>query len=63
MNRFLELRKMTGLSQRKFGDKYNIPWRTVQDWECDVRQPPEYVYELLKFKVEHDMKEFARGIR
>ena len=62
MNRFLELRKMTGLSQRKFGDKYNIPWRTIQQWECGERVPPEYVYELLKFKVECDMIVFRKGI-
>ena len=62
MNRFLELRKMTGLSQRKFGDKYNIPWRTIQEWEYGTRVPPDYVYELLKFKVEHDMKEFRKGV-
>lgn len=62
MNKFLELRKMTGLSQRRFGERYNIPWRSLQDWEKDVRKPPEYVYELLKFKVEYDMKEFMKGI-
>lgn len=62
MNRFLKLRNETGLSQRKFGAKYNIPWRTIQDWEKETRTPPEYVYELLKFKVECDLAEFRKGI-
>ena len=58
MNKFKELRKMTFLSQQKFGDKYGIPLRTIQDWEGEERTPPNYVYELLKFKVEHDMEKF-----
>ena len=62
MNRYQELRAMTGLSQRKFGAKYNIPWRTIQQWEYEVAKPPEYVYELLKCKVEYDMREFKKGI-
>jgi len=62
MNKWQELRAMTGLSQKKFGAKYNIPWRTIQQWEYEVTTPPPYIYELLKFKVEFDMEEFRKGI-
>ena len=62
MNKFRKLRKQTGLSMQKFGDKYGIPMRTIQDWEREMRTPPEWVYELLKFKVEHDMEEFRKGV-
>lgn len=58
MNKYRELRKTMGLSMQKFGDKYGIPLRTIQAWEDGTRVPPAYVYELLKFKVEHDLKEF-----
>lgn len=61
-NKYRALRKKTGLSMQKFGDKYGIPFRTVQDWERDMRTPPEYVYELLKFKVEYDLTEFRKGV-
>lgn len=61
-NKYRTLRKKTGLSMKKFGDKYGIPFRTVQDWERDMRTPPEYVYELLKFKVEYDLTEFRKGV-
>lgn len=47
-----EIRKKTGLSQQKFGDKYGIPLRTVQNWEYGKREAPEYVLDLLNFKVE-----------
>lgn len=52
-----ELRKLTGLSQAAFSKKYHIPLRTIQDWEREVRTPPEYVIELLEFKVKADIQE------
>ena len=60
-NKYRTLRKQTGLSMQRFGDKYGIPLRTVQAWENGDRIPPEYVYELLKFKVEYDLAEFRIG--
>ena len=32
-----EIRTLTGLSQANFGKKYNIPVRTIQDWETEKR--------------------------
>lgn len=52
-----ELRKLTGLTQAAFSKKYHIPLRTIQDWEREVRTPPEYIIELLEFKVKSDIKE------
>lgn len=49
-----EIREKTGLSQQKFFEKYKIPVRTIQDWEAGKRTPPEYVVELLEFKVKSD---------
>lgn len=51
-----ELRTLTGLSQSAFSKKYNIPIRTIQDWEGEKRIPPEYVIELLEFKIKADLK-------
>ena len=52
-----ELRAITGLSAKKFGEKYGgIPLRTIQSWEAGDRQPPKYVIELLKRAVEADLK-------
>lgn len=52
-----ELRKLTGLTQAAFSKKYHIPLRTIQDWEREVRTPPEYIIELLEFKVKSDIQE------
>lgn len=49
-----EIRAMTGLSQQKFGDKYHIPKRTVENWEMGTTVPPEYVMELLERVVRAD---------
>ena len=49
-----ELRALTGLTQAKFSEKYNIPKRTIESWEMGIRIPPEYVIELLEFKIKHD---------
>lgn len=47
-----EIRSRTNLSAQKFGDKYGIPLRTIQDWERGERKPPEYVVDLLDRVVE-----------
>lgn len=48
------LRKDTGLTQSAFADEYNIPIGTLRDWEQGRRECPDYVIELLKFKIEHE---------
>ena len=47
-----EIRALTGLSK-----KYNIPVRTIQDWETEKRNPPAYVVELLEFRVRYDIEQ------
>ena len=49
-----ELRSLTGLSQKFFSDKYEIPKRTIEDWEAERRTPPEYVIKLLERVIKDD---------
>lgn len=51
-----EIRVLTGLSQPKFCQKYHIPLNTFIRWEQGKREPPDYLVELLEFKVREDMK-------
>lgn len=51
-----EMRKLLGLSQSAFGKRYNIPVRTIQDWESGRRKAPIYVLELLERVVVEDSK-------
>lgn len=54
MQTIKEIRQSTGLSQAKFCEVLNIPKRTVQDWEQGLRKCPEYVAELIAYRVEND---------
>ena len=46
-----ELREMTGMNRREFCDYFNIPYRTVTEWERDNRHAPEYVLRLLEYYI------------
>ena len=49
--RFIQLRESTGMSRKEFADYLDIPYRTMQDWERDVRTMPAYVFSLIEYKV------------
>ena len=55
-SRIKAIRAKTGLSQAKFAEAYHIPKRTLQDWESQRGNPPDYVIELLEFRVNSDLK-------
>lgn len=45
-----KLREAMGLNRRQFCAYFNIPYRTVTDWEGGKRQMPDYLYELMVYK-------------
>ena len=57
MNELKAIRKKTGLTQAEFAKRYNIPKRTVENWETEVTVPPRYVVELLKWAVDADFED------
>lgn len=50
-----EMRNRFGDTQSEFAERYHIPFRTIQNWETGVREPPEYVVNLLESRVEADL--------
>ena len=50
-----EMRTCLGDTQREFAARYNIPFRTVQNWENGTRKPPEYITELLESRIKNDL--------
>lgn len=50
-----KIRELTGLNKTQFAEKYHIPFRSIQNWELGIRECPEYVLELLEFKVRYDI--------
>lgn len=50
----LELRKSTGMNRREFAEYFEIPYRTVQDWELGNRRMPYYLLRLMVYKVDKE---------
>lgn len=50
-----EMRTRLGNTQSEFAARYNIPFRTIQNWEAGVRNPPDYIIDLLEERVRADL--------
>lgn len=50
----VDLRAILNLTQKEFSEKYEIPLRTIENWEGKKTNPPKYVFELLKRCVMED---------
>ncbi|MEE1086837.1 MAG: helix-turn-helix domain-containing protein [Schaedlerella sp.] len=50
-----ELRESTGMNRREFCEYFQIPYRTVTEWERDNRHAPEYVLRLLEYYIKTEM--------
>ena len=57
--RLIELRISTGMNRREFADYFEIPYRTMQQWELGDRKMPEYLLRLMAYKIRIEK---ARGI-
>lgn len=51
---FKELRKASGMNMADFAKHFNIPYRTVQNWEMEVRKCPEYLLDLMHYKLKKE---------
>lgn len=54
MERSEKIRAILGISRAAFSRKYNIPLRTLEDWDAGKKNPPEYVMDLLERAVRED---------
>ena len=54
-----ELRESTGMNRKEFCEYFQIPYRTVTEWERDNRHAPEYVLRLLEYYIR--MERLANG--
>ena len=51
---FKEFRKLSGMTQKAFAEYFGIPKRTVEDWDRGARKCPEYLLDLMRYKLEHE---------
>lgn len=47
----IELRESTGMNRREFAEYFEIPYRTVQEWELGNRKMPSYLLQLMAYKI------------
>lgn len=50
-----EMRKKLNITQSEFANRYNIPFRTIQNWETGLRKPPTYIIDLLENQIKEDL--------
>lgn len=55
------LRLLTGMKREDFANYLHIPLGTVRDWEQGKRKMPEYVYELIEYKVSRELISQEKG--
>ena len=46
-----ELRESTGMNRKEFCEYFDIPYRTVSEWERDGRHAPDYLIRLLEYYI------------
>lgn len=51
---FKKLRTESGMNLTQFSKYFNIPYRTLQHWEHGTRQCPQYLLELMQYKLKTD---------
>ena len=47
----IELRNESGMSRKEFCEYFEIPYRTLQDWELGNRKMPDYLLRLIAYKL------------
>ncbi len=49
--RFKQIREITGMNRKDFAEYLGIPYRTMSDWENNLRTMPSYVMALIDYRV------------
>ena len=45
------LRTAAGMTQKAFAEYFDIPKRTIENWEGEQRKCPEYIVALIEYKL------------
>ena len=49
-----ELRTLSGMTQKAFAEYFNIPKRTIENWEGSINKCPEYLLDLMFYKLKNE---------
>ena len=53
---FKEIRERSGMNLKQFSDYFEIPYRTIQNWDAGIRHCPDYLLKLMLYKIEKETK-------
>lgn len=51
---FKELRALSGMTQREYSAYFGIPLRTIENWERCVNKCPDYLFDLMLYKLKNE---------
>lgn len=49
--RLIQLKENSGMNWKEFAEYFEIPYRTMQDWEHGKRTMPHYLLRLMEYKL------------
>lgn len=49
--RLIQIKEASGMNWKEFSAYFQIPYRTVQDWERGNRKMTEYLLRLMEYKL------------
>lgn len=49
--RLIQLKETSGMNWKEFAEYFEIPYRTMQDWEHGRRAMPHYLLQLMEYKL------------
>ena len=47
----IRMKEDSGMSWRRFAEYFDIPYRTMQDWQLGNRRMPDYLLQLMLYKI------------
>ena len=56
-----KLRESTGMNRKEFCEYFEIPYRTVTEWERGTRNAPDYVLRLMAYYVRMEKMVIKEG--
>ena len=49
-----DMREASGMTQKAFSEFFGIPKRTIENWEGGKRECPEYLLDLIEYKLKNE---------
>jgi DNA-binding transcriptional regulator YiaG len=46
--------KASGMTQKAFAEYFHIPLRSIENWSAEARQCPQYLIDLIAYKLKKE---------